>query len=71
MIKRIKIENFKSIESLFSENDLNDLGLKDKKGNYIKHASTSSLIKTFSDFYEFDETTLSNFKSVFDELRNR
>ncbi|MCM1131662.1 MAG: hypothetical protein NC310_06615 [Roseburia sp.] len=39
--------NFKTIESVFSEEDIANLKLKDGKGRYIKKSSTSALIKTF------------------------
>ncbi|MBD5131105.1 MAG: AAA family ATPase [Clostridiales bacterium] len=59
---------FKSIESLFDKEDLKKLGLADERGRFVKHASTSSRIKTFADKLEFSETTLANFKKLFDKL---
>lgn len=61
---------FKCIESLFDKEDLKKLGLVDEKDKFIKHGSTSARIKTFSDKIEFSETTLANFKKLFDTLDN-
>lgn len=61
---------FKTIESVFAEEDISSLGLKDLKGRYIKHSSTSAIIKTFSNNYQFNQITLVNFKKIFDFLKN-
>lgn len=61
---------FKTIESVFAEEDIISLNLKDTKGRYIKHSSTSALIKTFSNDYQFNQITLNNFKKIFDFLKN-
>ncbi len=57
---------FKTIETVFAEEDINNIGLKDEKGHYIKHSSTSAIIKTFYKNYQFTQKTLENFKKIFD-----
>lgn len=62
--------NFKLIESLFDTVDLETLEIIKKNGKYIKHSSTSSIIKTFIEEYNFTENTIANFKSLFDYILN-
>ena len=64
------IENLGRFVSVFAEEDIISLNLKDTKGRYIKHSSTSALIKTFSNDYQFNQITLNNFKKIFDFLKN-
>ena len=61
---------FKSIESLFSSEDLKMLGLIKGDGTYVKHASTSANIKTNIEKYKFTKTTINNFKKLFDRILN-
>ncbi len=60
--------SFKTIETLFDKADLEKFELVDAKGKYIKHASSSALIKTFADNYEFSDQTKANFKKLFERL---
>ena len=41
-----------------------------RNGMYIKHTSTSSVIKTFIEDYQFSENTINNFKKVFEHFIN-
>ncbi|MDE6584711.1 MAG: hypothetical protein K2K15_04850 [Anaeroplasmataceae bacterium] len=62
--------NFKTIESVFSDEDIVNLKLKNEKGRYVKRSSISALIKTFSNNYQFTQETLDNFTKIFDFLKN-
>ena len=62
--------NFKTIESLFDPNDLNNLKISKKEGKFVKDFSLSSTIKTFIKDYEISENTISNFKKLFDYILN-
>lgn len=61
--------NFKTIESLFSKNDLERNGLINKEKKLIKHASTSANLKTFYGNHNFSQSTKSNFRKVFEKLK--
>lgn len=61
--------SFKSIESLFTKTDLEKNGLINKEGKLIKHASTSANLKTFFAEQKFSQSTKSNFKKLFDKLK--
>lgn len=61
--------SFKTIESLFDFEDIKALKLVNGKGEFIKN-SASSLIKTFIDRFEFRESTLNNFKKLFEYILN-
>ena len=62
--------NFKTIESLFTEQDLKTLGFVDDKGKLVKHSSTSALFKnSITEILpSLSKTTLNNFKKVFDYI---
>lgn len=62
--------NFKTIESLFSQEDLQKFNLADSKGNFNKHASTSALFKTkvIMDSTLLSDETKSNFNKLFERL---
>lgn len=62
--------NFKTIESLFSQEDLQKFNLADTKGNFNKHASTSALFKTkvIKDPTLLSDETKSNFNKLFERL---
>ena len=61
---------FKTIETLFTSEDLAKFGLVDSKGNFIKHASTSSLFKrqVIKNKDSISEETKKNFEKLFDRL---
>ncbi len=61
-------KGFKMIEDLFSAEDIDKFGLKNSNGSLVKHASLSSLIKNNIEKYTFEESTISNFKKLFDYL---
>ncbi|WP_220092242.1 AAA family ATPase [Helicobacter sp. 16-1353] len=63
-------KDFKTIEDLFDKDDLSKLNLVNENGEFIKHSSQSSLIKTHCANYEFSDKTLENFKKLFDRLRD-
>lgn len=58
-------ESFKTIESLFSANDLTNLKIKDAAGNIEKHSSSSAILKTFCRLENFSKATINNFKKLF------
>ncbi len=62
--------NFKTIESLFSQDDLQKFKLADTKGNFNKHASTSALFKTkvIKEPTLLSDATKENFKKLFERL---
>lgn len=62
--------NFKTIESLFSQEDLQKFNLADTKGNCNKHASTSALFKTkvIKEPTLLSDETKSNFNKLFERL---
>lgn len=62
--------NFKTIESLFSQEDFQKFNLADSKGNFNKHASTSALFKTkvIMDSTLLSDETKSNFNKLFERL---
>lgn len=64
-------QSFKTIESLFSEDDINKFGLVNDNGKFIKHASTSALIKTYISTCGYSEKTQENFKKLFNRLLDR
>ena len=61
-------KGFKMIEDLFSAEDIDKFGLKNSNGSLVKHASLSSLIKNNIEKQTFEESTISNFKKLFDYL---
>ncbi|MBR1616227.1 MAG: AAA family ATPase [Treponema sp.] len=62
--------NFKTIESLFSQEDLNTFGLLDENGKFVKHASTSTVFKNMilKNKDSISDNTKANFRKVFDWL---
>lgn len=63
--------SFKSIESLFSETDIQKYCLKDSNGKFKKDSDLSSLIKRKiinDENLKPDEITINNFKSFFDYI---
>ncbi|MBR1714193.1 MAG: AAA family ATPase [Treponema sp.] len=60
--------NFKTIESLFSQKDLNTFGLLDENGKFVKHASTSTVFKNMilKNKDSISDDTKANFRKVFD-----
>lgn len=62
--------NFKTIESLFSKEDLQKFNLADTKGTFNKHASTSALFKTkvIKEPVLLSDETKSNFNKLFERL---
>lgn len=64
-------QSFKTIESLFCKEDLNKFGLVNENGEFVKHASTSALIKTHIMSCGYSENTLENFKILFNRLLDR
>lgn len=61
-------QSFKTIESLFSEDDRKKMGIVDMDGNLIKHSSSSSLLKTFAGKEDLSSETKKNFEEVFKSL---
>ena len=63
-------ENFKTIESLFSDGDKGKFGLVDESGKTVKHASTSTIFKNhiLKNQDEVSEKTKNNFKKLFNKL---
>lgn len=60
---------FKTIETLFSAEDLKNLGIIMENGKYVKHSSMSALFKTFDiDNIKLSKRTEDNFKALFDYL---
>ena len=64
--------NFKTIESLFSQEDLNTFGLLDENGKFVKHASTSTVFKNMilKNKDSISDDTKANFRKVFDWIEN-
>ncbi|MBQ3825473.1 MAG: hypothetical protein II811_04995, partial [Spirochaetaceae bacterium] len=64
--------NFKTIESLFSQEDLNTFGLLDENGKFVKHASTSTVFKNMilKNKDSISDDTKANFRKAFDRLEN-
>lgn len=62
--------NFKTIESLFSQEDLQKFNLADTKGNFNKHALTSALFKTkvIKEPTLLSDETKANFNKLFERL---
>lgn len=60
--------NFKTIESLFSKEDLTKFGLIDTEGKFIKHSSTSTIFKNnvLKKINEISDETKKNFTNLFD-----
>lgn len=58
-------DSFKTIESLFSANDLTNLKIKDAAGNIEKRSSSSAVLKTFCSAESFSKATMNNFKKLF------
>lgn len=62
-------EKFKEIESLFTTDDLQELGLVDKSGKVVKHSGKSAVFKTYTDIANtVSQETIANFKKVFDHI---
>ena len=63
-------ENFKTIESLFSDGDKGKFGLVDESGKTVKHASTSTIFKNhiLKNQDEVSEETKANFAKLFEML---
>ena len=62
-------QEFKTIESLFSANDLKGLGIEIEDGKYVKHSSLSALFKTFDiNNKTISKETEDNFRSVFEYI---
>lgn len=63
----------KSIESLFTHDDLEAFGLLNKDGSIIKYNSTSSIFKkkVVNDIQKVSDETLDNFKKLFDTLEEK
>ena len=64
-------DSFKSIESLFSDTDIQKYCLKDSNGKFKKDSDLSSLIKRKiinDENLKPDEITINNFKSFFDYI---
>ena len=55
---------FKQIEELFDAKDKAKLDLINENGKYNKHFGQSSNLKTYIEEYEFEQSTLDNFKKV-------
>ena len=64
--------NFKTIESLFAQEDLQKFNFLDKNGKFVKHATTSSVFKNQIQKNKdlISETTINNFKNLFKYLEN-
>ena len=64
--------NFKTIESLFAQEDLQKFNFLDKSGKFVKHATTSSVFKNQIQKNKdlISETTINNFKNFFKYLEN-
>jgi ABC-type multidrug transport system ATPase subunit len=64
-------ENFKEIESLFSNADLKKSELIDGNGEFCKHASTSAVFKKrlANDSSYITDETRNNFKKLFEKLK--
>lgn len=64
--------NFKTIESLFSQEDLNTFGLLDENGKFVKHASTSTVFKNMilKNKDSISDDTKTNFEKVFDYIKD-
>lgn len=64
-------ENFKEIESLFSNADLEKSELIDGNGEFCKHASTSAVFKKrlANDSSYITDETRNNFKKLFEKLK--
>ncbi|MBR4375005.1 MAG: ATP-binding protein [Treponema sp.] len=64
--------NFKTIESLFSQEDLNTFGLLNENGKFVKHASTSTVFKNMilKNKDSISDNTKANFRKVFDWIEN-
>ena len=64
--------NFKTIESLFAQEDLQKFNFLDKNGKFVKHATTSSVFKNQIQKNKdlISETTNNNFKNWFKYLEN-
>lgn len=63
-------DSFKDIESLFSKTDLEKFKLIDEDGNFVKHASTSSVFKNqiLKNKDSISDETKDNFTKLFDKL---
>ncbi|MBR0099624.1 MAG: AAA family ATPase [Treponema sp.] len=63
-------EKFKTIESLFSDEDKGKFGLVDESGKSVKHASTSTIFKNhiLKNEDEVSEETKANFEKLFEIL---
>ena len=58
--------NFKTIEDLFDKEDLAENGFVDENGVYHKYSGLSSILKNYSKIEDFSETTLHNFRKLFE-----
>ena len=63
-------EKFKTIESLFSDEDKGKFGLIDESGKFVKHASTSTIFKNYilKNQDEVSAETKENFAKLFEML---
>ena len=63
-------ENFKTIESLFSDEDKGKFGLVDESGKSVKHASTSTIFKNhiLKNQDEVSAETKENFAKLFETI---
>lgn len=63
-------EKFKTIESLFSDEDKGKFGLVDESGKSVKHASTSTIFKNhiLKNQDEVSAETKANFKKLFETI---
>lgn len=60
--------DFKEIETLFTPEDREKIGIADKKGKYIKHSSTSANFKTYMADIPLSDATMANFEKLFEKL---
>lgn len=58
-------EQFKTIENLFSQDDLKTLGIIDENGRYVKKSSTSASLKTHIMTANLSDETKNNFAKLF------
>ncbi len=58
-------EQFKTIENLFSQDDLKTLGIIDESGRYVKKSSTSASFKTHIMTATLSDETKNNFANLF------
>ena len=63
-------EKFKTIESLFAQEDLQKFNLLDENGKFVKHASTSTVFKNQiqKNSNSISKATKDNFEKLFKYL---